>query len=102
MRSDGSQIFGKIDGLQRSALLKGVIANGLKVVTQRKRCKVIAVRKGIFSHRHYRAIDGKSYQAGALIKGTWADGSNVLGNDDVVQHRAIIKGLLADRLNILT
>ena len=97
MSLDGSQIFGKSDGLQRSIELKAAKANGLNVVTQRNRCEIFAGRKGTFFHR-YRALDGKSMQAGAG-KGKSADGSDAFWNGDLRQLGAIFKGTSADESN---
>lgn len=75
--------FGKSDGLQRSNI-KGVIANGLNVGTQRKRCETFAACKGMFSNQRW-TIDDKRVQGGATFKGRIADGSDALWNGDARQ-----------------
>ena len=94
-------LCGMVNGLQRSTVYKGALANGLNAVIQRKRCEICAACKGSISHRLYRTLDGKSIQVGE-IKGLPADGSDALWNGDVRQIGASLKGIIADRRNIFT
>ena len=76
------------DTLQIIAMKKGIIADRLNI-----RLNILTER--ILTER-------KRFKMNAFIKGVITDGSNALWNGDVLQITAIMKGIIADRLNIFT